>query len=337
MGKYCCFFCPAKDYAEKDLGDKCPSCGRTYRFVLDHPPERIGNYRVTRHLGRGFYGAAYIAESGFVGRKYVVKTSPVSFYEFFKKPAFQNEVRLHAELAGNATHVVGISDAFDETVSFSDDAATTIPCHVTVLDYVEGPLLRDFASGSTAPSAASICQVAIDLLQLRAELEANKLNHNDLHSENLIVETLRPESRRPDAIDPSLRVMAIDLGSISDESKSSDSRQGDLGFIAEHVEALLARLLARPDDLEDQDFRIALALQGIIGGLRADAQDLRLPNPADMVAQVRESFYRASHHWRPWRTPSTSRGLPTTTMPRHLSRGMCPSCWSTPTTGGSRR
>lgn len=309
MGKYCCFFCPAKDYAEKDLGDKCPSCGRTYGFVLNHPPERIGNYRVTRHLGRGFYGAAYVAEAGFVGKKYVIKISPSAFYDFFKKPPFQDEVRLHADLAANATHVVGIIDAIDEAVVFTDDAATNIPCHVTVLDYVEGDLLRDFVNSSTPPSAASICQVAIDLLQLRAELEANKVNHNDLHSENLIVERLRPESRRPDAIDPMLRVMAIDLGSVSDESKSTDDRQGDLGFIAEHVNALLARLLAQPDQLEDRDFRIALALQGIISNLRADAQNLRLPNPADMVAQVRESFYRASHHWRPWTTPLSLKGF----------------------------
>jgi hypothetical protein len=311
MAKYCCFFCPSKDYSERELSDKCPSCGRTYGFVLDHPPNNIGNYRITKHLGRGFYGAAYVAEAGFVGKKYVIKISPVSFYGFepFKKTPFQDEVRLHAELAASATHVVDIIDAIDETVVFTDDAASNIPCHVTVLDYVEGDLLKDFVNSSTPPSAASICQVAIDLLQLRAELEANKLNHNDLHAENLIVERLRPESRRPDAIDPMLRVMAIDLGSVSDESKSTDDRQGDLAFIAEHVDALLAGLLARPDQMEDRDFRIALALQGIISNLRTDAQNLRLPNPADMVAQVRESFYRASHHWRPWRNPLSLKGF----------------------------
>ncbi len=303
MGKYCCFFCPTNDYSEKALSDKCPSCGRTYGFVLEHPPAQIKTYKVTKYLGRGFYGATYIAESDFVGRKYVVKICPVGFYDFFKKPPFEDEVKMHATLASNATHVVGISDAFDETVSFSDDMKTSLQCHVTVLDYVEGRLFKDFAASEVAPRAASVCQVAIDLLQLRAELEANKFNHNDLHSENLIVETLRPESRRPDAIDSSLRVMAIDLGSISDESKSNADRQGDLAFIAEHVDALLARLLARPDDLEDRDFRIALALQGIIGNLQTDAQNLRLPNPADMIAQIRESFYRASYHWHPWRTP----------------------------------
>lgn len=312
MAKYCCFFCPSKDYAERELGDKCPSCGRTYGLVLDHPPTKIGNYRITKHLGRGFYGAAYVAEAGFVGKKYVIKISPVAFYSFapFKKTPFLDEVRLHAELAASATHAVDIIDAIpDETVVFTDDAATSIPCHVTVLDYVEGDLLKDFVNSRTPPSAASICQVAIDLLQLRAELEANKLNHNDLHSENLIVERLRPESRRPDAIDPMLQVMAIDLGSVSDESKSTDDRQGDLGFIAEHVNTLLAGLLARPDQMEDRDFRVALALQGIIGNLRADPQNLRLPNPADMVAQVRESFYRASHHWRPWMNPLTLKGF----------------------------
>jgi len=123
MSKYCCFFCPAKDYAEKDLGDKCPSCGRTYGFILDHPPTKIGNYQVIKHLGRGFYGAAYVAESGPFKKKSVVKVSPVSFYDFFRKPPFQKEAELHHELATSATHVVGIIDAFDETVVFADDAA----------------------------------------------------------------------------------------------------------------------------------------------------------------------------------------------------------------------
>lgn len=309
MGKYCCFFCPAKDYTEKDLAEKCPSCGRTYGFVLDHSPEKIGNYRIIKHLGRGFYGAAYVAEAGAFGKKYVVKISPVEFYDFFNKPSFEEEARLHAELAANASHVVGIIDAIDETVVFSDEARTSLPCHVTVLEYVEGDLLKDFVNSRTPPSAASICQIAIDLLQLRAELEANKLNHNDLHSENLIVERLRPESRRPDAIDSMLRVMAIDLGSVSDESKSSEDRQGDLSFIAKHVDALLNRLLERPDQMEDRDFRVALALQGIISNLRPDAQNLRLPNSSDLIAQIREAFYRASHHWRPWRNPLSLKGF----------------------------
>lgn len=309
MSKFCCFLCPAKDYTEKQLDEKCASCGRTFGFILDYPPKTIGNYKIIKSLGRGFYGAAYVAETGLFGKKYVVKVSPVEFYTYFGKSPFLEEAKLHATLAATATHVVDIIDAYDETVEFTDEALTKIPCHVTVLEYVDGDLLKDFVNSAAPPSAASVCQIAIDLLYLRAELEANKLNHNDLHSENIIVSKLRVESRRPDAIEPTILVMAIDLGSVSDESKSTFDRYGDLTFIAKHVNALLDKLLSYPDQLQDRDFRIALALQGIISNLSTAAQNHRLPNPTDMIAQIRESFHRASHHWRPWRNPLSLRGF----------------------------
>ena len=305
MGKFCCFFCPSQDYAEKALKDNCPQCGRTYEMVLEYPPTQIRQYTIKRHLGRGFYGAAFIAESGFVGKKYVVKISPKSFYDFqpFKKTPFEDEVKTHANLESSATHVVGIIDAFQENLVFSDESNSELECYVTILEYVEGELFKDFINSKQAPNVSSVCQVAIDLLQLRSELASNKLNHNDLHSENLIVERLRPESRRADAIDDKLKVMAIDLGSVSDESKSTEIRHGDLGFIAEHVSELLRRLVEHPEQLQDRDFRIAIALQGIIGNLQTGAQNLRMPDASNMVEQIREAFYRASHHWHPWRKP----------------------------------
>jgi tRNA A-37 threonylcarbamoyl transferase component Bud32 len=309
MGKYCCFFCPAKDYTERALDDTCQNCGRTYGFVLSSRPEQIRDYRITRDLGRGFYGAAYVAERGTFGKKYVLKISPVQFYSVFSKPSFEEETNLHAQLAANAAHIVGIDDRFDEDIEFPDSQSSTLRCHVTVLDYVDGDLLRDYIDGKIATGSAAVCQIAIDLLRIRAEFEANKLNHNDLHAENLIVERLRPEARRPDAIDDSIRVKAIDLGSLSDASKSSDDREGDLYFIAMHVDQLLDQLLSSPMELEDRDFRTALALQSIVHGLLANAQNVRHPNSNDLVEQIKQAYYRAAHHWRPWSNPLSLKGF----------------------------
>src|SRR5690606_37499992 len=116
-------------------------------------------------------------------------------------------------------------------------------------------------------------------------------------------EKIRPEARRPDAIDETIRVKAIDLGSISNESKSSSDRAGDLQFIAKHVDQLLDRFLSSPVDLEDRDYRTALALQRIVHGLLADTQNSRHPSPDDLINQIKEAYYRASHHWRPWAAP----------------------------------
>ncbi|WP_176016797.1 MULTISPECIES: serine/threonine-protein kinase [Burkholderia] len=301
MSKYCCFFCPEKDHAEKSLDDLCPKCQRPYGFVLSAAPASIRDYRITRDLGRGFYGAAYVAERGTFAKKHVLKISPIEFYKFFEKPSFEEETSLHARLAQDAMHVVGIDDRFDEEVEFAD--GSKIRCHVTVLEFVNGDLLRKYIDGEIAAGSAAICQIAIDLLRIRGEFAANQLNHNDLHAENLIVEKIRTEARRPNAICDTIRVKAIDLGSISDASKSSPDRIGDLHFIAKHVDQLLDRLLSSPNNLEDRDFRTALALQRLVHGLLANAQNLRSPNPDDLIAQIEEAYYRASYHWRPWSTP----------------------------------
>ncbi len=96
MNKYCCFFCPLKDYSEKSLEDKCPQCDRTYGMILTSAPATIREYRITRYLGRGFLGAAYVAELGTFARKHVLKISPVAFYPFFNKTPFEQETNLHA-------------------------------------------------------------------------------------------------------------------------------------------------------------------------------------------------------------------------------------------------
>lgn len=270
-------------------------------------PERIGEYRITKELGRGFYGAAYVGEREDFDRQSVLKISPVSFYEFFSKTPFKEETRLHARLAKNADHVVRIENATEETVTFAD--GTQLRCYVTVLDFVDGDLLQEYIDGQVQTSAATVCQIAIDLLRIRAEFESNQLNHNDLHAENLIVERLGKEARRADAIDPTIRVKAIDLGSVSDASKSSEERFGDAYSIALHVDKLLARLLANPGELDDRDFRTALALQSVVNGLQSEAQNVRQPSYDDLVEQIREAFWRASQPWRPWSSPLMLKGF----------------------------
>lgn len=307
-GKYCCFFCPSKDYSEKALDQECPVCGRAYGFVLDQKPEVIGEYRVVKELGRGFYGAAYVAERGAFRRPYVLKISPVEFYPFFGKASFEEETQKHAALARTADHVVGIHDALDLDVTFGD-GSTTLRCHVTILDYVEGDLLQEYIVGGVVANAANVCQIAVDLLRIRGEFEAHHFNHNDLHTENLIVERLAPQARRADAIDGTIRVKAIDLGSISDGSKSTDERLGDMYSIAVHVDKLLGRLLANQMALDDRDYRTALALQSIVHGLLSDTHKVRHPNFADLEAQIREAYYRASQPWRPWSTPLSLKGF----------------------------
>ncbi len=268
-------------------------------------PSELNGYKITKSLGRGFYGAAYAAIGKF-NKPFVIKISPKSFYDFkeFKKTPFEKECQDHVDVAAQADHAVGFFDGFDWDVTFSDED-DSLPCHVMVLDYVNGELLNKYITGKVSVTILQICQITIDLLTIINQFRINHVNHNDLHAENLIVENLRPSKRRFDALCGDIKVMAIDLGSISDQSKSSDTRSGDLRFAIEHIGQLLNKLVSRPDDMADKDYRIALKLQNLIYSMSANPQHLRLDAIPDYIAEVRAVYSNASRPFRPWGEPMT--------------------------------
>jgi hypothetical protein len=311
MSRYCCFFCASHDSTDKSLTDTCPNCSKEYGFAQKYAPAEIREYKVIRELGRGFYGVTYVVNGGRFNRPFVLKISPVNFYSEFEKTKrpFDQEVELHDKIARSADHVVGIVDAFDAIVKFSDPEATEINCNVTVLEFVDGKLLKDYLSGKENISASLVCQIAIDLLRIRQQFSLNQLNHNDLHAENVIVEILRSEARRSNCICDNIKVKAIDLGSVGEESKSNETRLGDLSHIAGHIDGLLNQLLADIEKLDDRDYRVVLALQGVVAGLLSQSQNVRLPDTDDLIQQIGDAFARASHPWRPWNLPLNLTGF----------------------------
>ena len=301
MGKYCCFCCPANDHTEKSLDDLCSSCGKTYRFPLVDFPDHIEQYKIVEALGRGFYAATYVAERGALNKKVVLKVSPKVFFEFFSDKDFENECRQHANVAQGTEHIVDINEMFNATVEYGD---VEIPCKIAELDYIEGKLLADYLDPKeeklTAPTAA---QIAIDLFRIRDELRNKNVNHNDLHAQNIIIEELGHGVRRANAIDDSVRAVAIDLGSISDASRSDSEqpRLGDLHRIGEHLNKLVDNLLRDPDKISDLDNRLANELQLIVHSISPSPENQRTPDSADIVTQIEEAYYHITQHWRPWR------------------------------------
>src|SRR5690606_35827796 len=102
MGRYCCFNCPEPDNTLKRLSDICPTCGMEYGFPLTQAPLNIAKFEVERSLGRGFYGAAFVARrQGPIRTLRVLKVSPKAMYQQFRK-SFEEEIRQHAEVAEGA-------------------------------------------------------------------------------------------------------------------------------------------------------------------------------------------------------------------------------------------
>jgi hypothetical protein len=298
MPSLCCFWDPKREYVPtRTLDDRCPDCGRAYGHPLSHPPEQIENYRIIGTIDRGFYGAIYIAESGALRRKSVLKVVPRGVYESFGKD-FGEECRVHDEVASGTQHLVGIRDMFDADVRFRDEAED-LACHIAVLDYVDGEKLDAFVADPSRLTATAIAQIAVDLFRLLGELENKRRFHNDLHAGNLLVRTLPSDERRAEAVDPGILAVAVDLGSITDASRSHEEQQtGDLHQVAHHLLMLADRLLDHPERGSDVDYRLATALQEIAHMLSPESVKQRPPQFGDLIGLIYAAFDVASSPWK---------------------------------------
>lgn len=299
MQNYTCFWHPKYGYGSGELADECDECGRRMDHPLTHLPEQIGTYRVTAKISRGFYAATYIAETNnFLARKVCLKVAPRAVYEMAGKD-FEAECHAHLQVASGTRHLVDITDVDQLEVAFGDEAP--IPCHVAVLEYVEGSSLKDLLEGEERLSAKRVAQVALDLLELLRELESRQMNHNDLHAGNILIRQLAPDAvRGGDQIDPTVEAVAVDLGSVQDGSKSGDvaQRLADAHQITDHLVRLARRLHIDPDAVDDVDYRLSRALDDIAALLRPEQLAQRSSNYSDLQGHIRSTFDLATSPWK---------------------------------------
>ncbi|HEX8495327.1 MAG TPA: hypothetical protein VF658_21120 [Pyrinomonadaceae bacterium] len=274
------------------MNEQCPTCNREYGFPLLNPPTEINGYKITEPLARGFYSVTYIAAYGRLEDPSVLKISSKKLYEFFGKN-FEAECRLHARVARDSEHVVGIRDMFDADVPFGDQV---IPCHVAVLNYVDGTPLDKYLENAEGLSSRTIAQIGIDLFRIIGDLESKEIYHNDLHSGNIIIQQLT--ARRAEAVDGNLRAMVIDLGSVADQSKSGSQRIGDLHWIARHLRALSQHLLKNPEKASDTEYRLASLLDERAHLLEPQVTSQRRPSIDECINDIREAYNQMLSPWK---------------------------------------
>lgn len=300
MTNLTCFWHPKLGHFDLSLEDICDQCTRSMRHPLDHPPiSNVRNFQVREAIDRGYYSATYVAEQGQLGQRVCLKIIPKLLYELREKNFFE-ECRQHSSVAQGTQHLVMIRDAFDADVMFEGELEP-LPCHVAVLDYVEGQSLRSVLD-RTDISAITTAQIAVDLLRLLQELENKQVFHNDLHSGNILIQSLSSEMERGDAIDPFTRAVAVDLGSVLDSSRSDEKQQiADSHQVTAHLMRLALQVMPDPMTAPDLEFRLALALNDIAGLLRPENLAQRSPNYPDLIASIRSAFVAAAS---PWKKPS---------------------------------
>jgi len=294
-GYYCCFYCPEASDNKKNIKDKCPKCGRPYDFPLTNIPSKIRDYNILSPISRGFYATTYLSEWGALKQKRVLKIIPKKVYEFFKKDFIQ-ECDLHNNIATESNHLVQILDRFEHKINFNKDE---LECYVAVLDYISGdPLSEILEDESKEVSVISVAQIAIDLYRLYEELETRNIYHNDLHPKNIIVKRL--SMPRAEAIDESIQVVAIDLGSLSQLSRSDSlqGRLGDIHYIAMHLRNLVKRLTYDIDNVDDMEFRVATVLENQASLLAPASEMQRPPNPRELIEEIKTSYNRICSPWQ---------------------------------------
>lgn len=303
MPFYCCFLHPTHTTKERELTETCEECGRSFDFPLTEHPSAIMGMEVVRPLSRGFYGATFVVKTPPFGNPAVVKVVPTQLYEFFKK-SFKRECEIHNELSQGSEHIVAIRGMGDTEVQFG---SVLIPCHYAQLDFVDGASLRDLLDSKELISSPKIAQITIDLYRLLGELSRRKLYHNDLHAGNLIIEKLPDTQRRPEAVDDNVRVKAVDLGSVSDESASDPEleRLGDVRWVANHIRSLVERLLQRPDDVLSLEYRLATLLEEHCYLLDQAIENNRLPTFEELENQVKDVVFEKVTS--PWHEPVSLR------------------------------
>lgn len=290
MPKLTCFLCPTKDFSEFELTDRCPKCGRTYGFPLELVPSKIIDYTIQRPLGRGHYGATFLAKHGSLQTECVLKISPKNSYAFFEKE-FDRECKLHLKVAEQTEHVVPIRNMFDTLIEFGD---ISIDCHVAQLDFVDGDPLEDYYKNPLRARTAA--QIAIDLFVILDELRTKEVFHNDLHGRNLIVQRIS-KGYRPDALDGKIRVVAVDMGSIEDRSKSDTARFGDIRWVAQHISCAAEQLTRDPDRTTDLDYRLVSVLVEIAARLTTLVTSQRLAASDDYRRMIKDAFQQVSSPW----------------------------------------
>ena len=290
--KYTCFLHPQPDFSDKNLEDPCPKCGRPYGFPLHDYPGEIGSFTGLEPLNRGFYSAAYVSTDPLLGLKRVLKVCPKSIYEKFNKN-FYSELKAHARMAEDTQHLVKVVNGFDADLTFGD---VTLPCHVAVLEYIDGETLESILESAPA-DARTLAQIGVDLFRILAELRGHEGFHNDLHEGNLIVARLRGGARRADALNDSIRVVAIDLNSSSDDSKSDETRRGDIHWVAVHLKRIADQLLATPEKIDEIDYRLASLLHERAHLMSPKATSQRVLSPEECIEDIRAAFQQVASPW----------------------------------------
>jgi len=262
------------------------------------PGSTFSHYRIVDTLGQGGQATAFKAEDPRLNRTVVIKTlKPDLASSATARARFEREAQLCSAL--DNPHIQGVYDVGE-----------TDGLYYIVLQYVEGPTLKQFMDGRPLETLSAL-SIAIQLADALAVAHASGIAHRDLKPANIIVgpggqakildfglaKMLVPDAAEaggtpPSRTDDPLTEVGVPYGSMGYSSPEQASGQaadhrtdvfslgvvlyemvtGTAPFRGRHaVEVLNAVINATPRPIDDLNPRALIALQPILDRAMAKA------------------------------------------------------------------
>jgi serine/threonine protein kinase len=189
------------------------------------------------------------------------------------------------------------------------------------MEFVRGVTL-DTVIEEGPSSPRQIAQIAWDLLDVIHTLQSHNCYHNDLHGKNIIVTDLKSSDSRLRAIDPTTGLKVLDLGSASDNTKSTTTRLGDIHWVAYHILGLLQAYERKAADRDPSLLRTCAQLRRVAEHYFGKDKS-RSPTPQDMQESIRNAYtYALRPAEQPLTLPSISTHYNAKTLPAFLAPGL---------------
>lgn len=142
-------------------------------------PDKIGRYSVLRELGRGGMGIVWLARDPFIGRHVAIKTTLSSPPKDPKKlEKFYSTFFIEARAAGNLTH--------PNIVYVYDAAVESDHCYL-VLEYVDGPTLKDYCRGEKLLPIKSVINIIYQCAKGLYYAHRKGVVHRDIKPGNIMI------------------------------------------------------------------------------------------------------------------------------------------------------
>lgn len=236
--------------------------------------ERIGEYRVVRHIGAGGMGDVYECEQQSPRRRVAIKIIRSEFAARRGRARFEREIEIQARLRHPA-----IAQIFE--CGFADLAGGRVPYFV--MELVQGVPLTQFAVQSDL-SIPERLEVFLDVCEAIEHAHAQGVIHRDLKPDNILIETTRKK--------PRVKVLDFGIAKLIEQGEHhanaatvrTESGQliGTLSYMSpEQVEGESENLDVRTDV-----FSLGAVLYELLAGNRAfDLRGRRLTEAARIIRE----------------------------------------------------